>query len=108
MQQSELLSEFYRAYAWWLDAGAPLDMGFYRNHGLCNSLRVWANRNAQLGYKNLHDELIEQFRQAGLDTHYPFNCGDRIYYLIECGDRNFNPRCHINEQRIKWVRDYAQ
>jgi hypothetical protein len=103
MPQSESLTEFYRAYLWWLEAGASEEMGFSRHHGLCGALRQWANRNDQLGYRALHDEMIAQFMKHTTSFLHPFHTFAQEYNReVDRGE------AHLNVDRIKWVKDHAR
>lgn len=102
--QSELLTQFYRAYAGWLDAGAPrLPLTiFSRDSGLCRNLRLWLNNVGKLDYyRSLRREMEEQF--SPMNVLYPFNGNSWAYQ-----NEREAEKCHLNEQRIKWVRDHAQ
>jgi hypothetical protein len=102
-RQSELLTQFYRAYAAWLDAGAPKEMGFSRHHGLCGALRQWANRHAQVEYRNLGNELQAQFMKLSTSFLHPFHELSSQYNLE--ADRG---ACHRNPKRIAWAREHAK
>jgi hypothetical protein len=101
--QSELLTQFYRAYFWWIQAGAHKDMGFSRYYGLCGALREWANRNAQVEYRQLSDEMRMQFAWEELYLLHPFHETAQQYNTEV--DRG---AAHLNLKRIKWVKDHAQ
>lgn len=111
--QSELLTQFYRAYAGWLDDGAPQAVQiFQRDAGLCGNVMSWA---AAIGKDGLHrkllrDELRMQLKHAGMDMDYPFSpadapCGPHHYYHSIEQTRLI---CHLNPKRIEWVRDHAK
>ena len=98
---TEELKAFYKAYAAWLDAGAVNNGVFTRCTGLCFALHKWAGDK---GYslRALRLELKAQLIDAGLDSGYPFNCGERDYD-VECDDETI----HLNPVRIAWVRKHA-
>lgn len=107
-KQSETLTEFYRAYAAWLDIGAPKGKPFQRCWGLCTNLHEWLagaesrDYNAYTEDYNAYTEMLEQFQEAGLDTRHPFNRTGDAYF--KWSDKNTQ---HLNPKRIKWVRDHA-
>lgn len=91
---SEQLKAFYKAYAAWLDAGAPQCFPFKRHEGLCYNLRKWSDCNEELS-----GELLDQFVDADLDWEYPFD-GNWDNYS---GD----DYKHLNPARVSWVRKHA-
>jgi hypothetical protein len=102
-KQSELLTQFYRAYFEWVNNGAPEQNPFSRYHGLCGALRQWANRNAQLEYPKLKDELLAQFMKETTSFLHPFHTFAQEYNReVDRGE------AHLNLDRIKWVKDRAQ
>jgi hypothetical protein len=110
--QSELLTKFYRAYAAWIDDGAPEILVFTRQHGLCHNLKTWLRAVdgvviPQTWYE-LDQEMRKQFRQARLHETFPFNRGDRMYYQIEQNTVASGPQCHSNANRLSWVNEHAQ
>lgn len=98
---SKQLKAFYKAYAAWLDAGAVNKGAFTCCTGLCFALHKWAGDK---GYdlRALRLELKAQFIDAGLDSSYPFNRGERDYD-VECDDGTI---C-LNPARVAWVRKHA-
>jgi hypothetical protein len=102
-EQSELLTQFYRAYLQWLEGGAREDlMQFSRYHGLCGALRQWANRNAQIEYPDLKEELTQQFMGYCTLFWHPFNQTTQHYNReVDRGE------AHRNPARIQWVKDHA-
>lgn len=105
MKQSELLTEFYLAYADWLDAGAPDEKPFYRSGGLCWMLSHYLSCHGipRKERGQLANELEDQFEAAGLNHLFPFNDGEDGFSNEEETDT-----MHLNSRRIKWVRDHAQ
>lgn len=105
VQMIEEIRGFYCAYQEWLDLGAPEWKPFYRTAGLCHNLtRYLKLRGLQ---KNndivaIQREMYAQFVEAGLDRLYPFN-ESRGDYALECKFK----KCHVNERRVKWVREHA-
>ena len=97
--QSKELTQFYREYKAWLDAGAPIGEPFQRYTGLCDALEgsLWYD----VILMGLLDELKLQFSDEGLDELYPF------------GKENFISRVeletqHLDPLRIKWVEDHLK
>jgi len=99
MKQSKELTEFYRAYLAWVEAGAVYSGGFSVRYGLCNNLAKYFH------YSNyvLCCELADQFEEAGLEHTLPFN-GDSHEYFYETN----SGACHLNPKRIQWVRDHCK
>lgn len=100
VNQSKELTEFYRAYAKWLDEGAPHMQPFVRDDGLCINIRK------MVGYRfGLRAEMQEQFIQhMGKPMFYPFNVSKSCRpYLVEANAYE----CHLNPARIQWVRDHC-
>jgi hypothetical protein len=101
--QSELLTQFYQAYAGWLDAGAPEGIIFSRQRGLCWSAVEWISATGKTGTDALLEEMDHQFVAAGLDPTFPFNNGS----VQQFGREKVTNSKHLNEQRIQWVREHA-
>lgn len=103
-KQSERLTQFYRAYAAWVDDGAPFIPVFTRNSGLCRNLRLWS-RAIGLGNQiifDLSNEMRNQFLAARRNDSYPFD-GHPLAYERDKAEQ----KLHLNEHRIKWVREHA-
>lgn len=96
------LTDFYRDYAAWLDAGAPRNDIFFKRYGLCFCLRRWLEANGVREYLKCDMDL--QFIEAGLDPFFPFNDGEVKGYQKE----NKNHSCHLNPARVAWVREHAK
>ena len=110
MQQSNLLTQFYQAYAAWLDDGALDNVVFSRAHGLCTNLMRWCTVTDQeiRILRDLHRELGDQFFQARMSELVPFN-KDIVHYHIEQGDGGLRQAaCHLNRKRIEWVMQHAK
>lgn len=95
------LSEFYKAYSDWIDAGAPESEPFSRRSGLCGSIFLYAAMN---GYPVSERSALllvmrVQFIKAGLNRDYPFNSQEKPY-LVESA----RGLIHTNSDRIAWVR----
>lgn len=108
MPQSQYLTDFYREYLAWVDAGAGDHPAFNRSAGLCLNLvhhARWLNIDHEGRFL---DEMEAQFEQGGLNKVYPFNLGEysvaRQSYLDECRLKS----CYTNEARLKWVRQHVQ
>lgn len=118
MQLERSLKNFYRAYAAWLEAGAPEKnenpYRFDRGFGLCSNVTIFFTENVNgedvydvtEGYNALR-QMKDQFVFAGLDSNTPFNkpaWGYGENYFSESFDR----RCYLNESRIEWVKSHAE
>ena len=95
-KQSEKLTQFYQAYAQWLDDGAPQDAPFTRTCGLCYNLRKSSKS------LKLLKEMWEQFTSAGLHEDWPFHNS-----FIEYDQEGNADKCHLNPKRNAWVREHA-
>lgn len=93
---SKTLKEFYRAYATWLDFGAPNFKPFSRASGLCTNLYNFSKNH------DVINEMKFQFNAAGLDPNYPFG-GEDDYV-----DRSAARQQHLNPKRIEWVKAHAE
>lgn len=91
-----MLKAFYQAYAAWLDAGAPSLEPFSRHSGLCGNLTRFTD-----DWHPVLDEMVAQFKAAGLDYEYPFSSEDDYYVQCHYGTQ------HLNTERIEWVRKHA-
>jgi hypothetical protein len=103
--QSKLLTQFYRAYTGWLDAGAPDQIVFTRSRGLCTNLINWV-RTIDLDLSDrlkVNKEMRHQFLAARRDESYPFDGHPDVYTRTMT-----EGSCYLNEHRIKWVREHAQ
>lgn len=96
------LTDFYRDYAAWMDSGAPNGDVFRQNRGLCTCLSRWCAANGINEYLNV--DMNWQFVSANLDSIYPFNGGDHQGYSREVRKN----ACHLNPERIAWVREHAK
>lgn len=102
--QSKELTEFYQAYATWLDDGAPEGQVFSRKDGLCDNLYEYCtSKGMRRLWAELDAEMMEQFSAAGLHSIYPFNHGRSASY---CSASNHD-RHYLNPRRIAWVKAHA-
>lgn len=102
--QSELLTQFYRSYAAWLDDEAPKRVIFLRDRGLCGNLQAWTRAIGLSGtpLKALRNEMARQFEAVHLNPDYPFSL------FIEYEAEKTAERCHQNLKRIEWVMNHAR
>lgn len=100
IQQSCELAEFYKAYAAWLEADAPVwnENNFDRGRGLCSNMTIFG-----LGQSCLL-EMMRQFEDSGLCRSYPFSNGHFSNYFIEANAEH----CHLNHNRRQWVFAHAK
>jgi hypothetical protein len=103
--QSKLLTQFYRAYTGWLDAGAPDQIIFTRSHGLCTNLVNWAQATELdlVDRLKVNDEMRKQFVEARRNEWYPFDGHPDVYTRTV-----MEGSCYLNGHRIKWVREHAE
>lgn len=97
--QSEELTAFYRAYAEWLDDGAPNGQPFFRSFGLCSALDEFLGRTKKKW--QIKHEMLQQFEAAGLHANYPFGYAE-YYRRMEKGT------VYLQSKRVKWVREHAK
>lgn len=97
--QSSKLTQFYRAYQAWLDAGAPQHQPFYREVGLCENLGKYLHYSEP----DILDEMLEQFRKRLKKIKYPFNKNGEDYMAEACGLKSY-----LNKKRLEWVKEHTQ
>lgn len=103
MQES--LKQFYRDYLEWVNSGAITnDEPFTRHCGLCVSLISWCYMQdvSSLDLQMLKHEMKKQFIDASLNPAYPFGGVELYKSETLCG------MCHMNEQRMNWVKKHAK
>lgn len=103
--QSELLTQFYKDWLAWVDAGASMKhQTFQRITGLCGALNFWCLKNklTTTEYIEIGQVMYEQFKGAGLNAYCPFDNGHGAYF-----DSADQGTCHENPKRIQWVRDHV-
>ncbi len=95
------LSEFYKAYSDWIDAGAPESEPFSRMVGLCGCVCLYLRSKDCNSHVRESVLLLmrKQFIKAGLDLDYPFNNQDNSYYV-----ESIDGLIHTNKSRIAWVK----
>ena len=109
--QSEYLTQFYQAYAAWLDAGAPnndVEEGMSRYYGLCSNLFWYCRRSSLLdsAIDVTEMELRSQFRNAPSgEVTLPFNRYEDAMSAYH--DEKNMGLCHTNTRRVQWVRDHC-
>ena len=105
-KQSEELTEFYYAYAEWIDKGAPKSNLFSCQDGLCAAIFYYYDGDFGL-YQPVRSEMRQQFYRAKLDTNYPFNHEGCSLTAKRAFDSEMRDQaCHLNPKRTKWVRDH--
>jgi hypothetical protein len=99
---SELLKNFYLAYAAWLDDGTQDETVFSKANGLCSNLRWYCDyvETSDAEWFCVKGELVDQFIDAGLNKTYPFDLDGFAY---EKSGQQY--KCHLKPRRIQWVRD---
>lgn len=115
--QSEVLSNFYKAYLSWVVAGAneQNEWRFDPHCGLCSNLGNFCYSKGQSITPNeevaAQYEMSQQFRDAEMDSLYPFHRkkGGNLFRASE----QFRQDCdaaihHRKETRMQWVRDHAK
>jgi len=98
---SPQLDGFYLSYLSWITDGAPAHDIFTRCNGLCDNYRdYFRSLYRDRGATDALSEMVQSFRNAGLDRLYPFNHGSPYAFSEECNME----LAHENPQRIEWVR----
>lgn len=100
--QSEALTRFYQAYLAWVEEGAPVENyhNFMRGYGLCVNINRYMDSYGIT--QDLQEEMMQQFKAAGLSVSYPFS---------QCHTYNLEKglgTCYRNNNRMAWVRVHAQ
>lgn len=95
MKQSKEIIQFYREIDQWIKAGCLRNVVFQKSIGLCDSVTWWTGDDDLL--ESMTDELVEQFKAAGLDVRYPF--GDDY---IERSEERTMYQC---PKRLQWIAD---
>lgn len=96
------LMDFYRDYLAWIDAGALNDSphGFSRGIGLCGNIWFWTWDNNMTAASI--DLMSESFKNAGLDSKYPFES------IWEHSQGIRKGTLYLNHKRIAWVRNQVR
>ena len=91
------LTDFYKAYSDWIDAGAQESETFSRRVWLCGSLCLYlTSKGCRLPVMDMTLQLMKsQFIKAGLSRDYQFNNSDNSYCL-----ESINGEIHTNKNRI--------
>lgn len=101
IQQSGNLTAFYLAILEWIETGESV-FDFNKATGLCSNTYRFVGRDQNSQAKQLIEEMVFQFRDAGLSQLLPFN-----------NDSNDDPDYHDeldkyqNPKRLQWVKDHA-
>lgn len=95
IQSSQLLHDFYRAYADWLISGG--DGQFSCVNGLCANLFDYCDRKG-VGSAQALNEMHVQFVTAGMNEKLPFNTS-----VTDFDAESADGKCHLNTARRKWV-----
>lgn len=95
IQSSQLLHDFYRAYADWLICGG--DGQFSCVNGLCANLFDYCDRKG-VGSAQALNEMHVQFVTAGMNEKLPFNTS-----VTDFDAESADGKCHLNTARRKWV-----
>lgn len=105
-KQSEELTNFYSAYAAWLNNGAPKSNLFSWRDGLCAAIFYYYDGCFNL-YQPVRSEMRQQFYRAKLNTNYPFHYEGSSLKAKHAFDQEvLDQACHLNPKRTKWVRDH--
>jgi len=96
---SPTLRSFYKDMQAWITSGMQ-GRDLRRYFGLCDNLLRNCNNGQER--EDLLNELQAQFKDARLDTDYPFN-QNREEFLHD-SNRNFN---YLNPARLAWVQRFS-
>lgn len=103
--RKEILRHFYVDMQNWIEQGKPSrgQFDFAKEVGLCYNLRQWVRKLRIVRYELLAlQELTQSFREAGLDTVYPFNRGPGAYDDDEIFGNHYN-----NPARLNWIKKHS-
>lgn len=101
-QLRTLYAEFCRDMLEWIQGGKNYahPHSFSERVGLCSNLLDWGDLEHIAALCEYQKNL---FRDAGLDTVWPFD-GTREVYR----DSNHGAGLYTNEARLQWLRDHAE
>ena len=102
------LKAFYKAYAAWLDVGAPEGEPFTRAKGLCWTVSVYVQDTFGGGRgEPAVQDMMQALIAADLDGTLPFNNSDGYIKGYGYGSECYLGTCHLNPKRAEWVRKHA-
>ena len=107
-----ILKQFYKDLQAWINAGFPVHRSFKIDRAVCSQLIAYTKDAGHYGY--IHDvtceELKREFREAGLDTVYPFNpVPGNENDLGKSFDEEFaRETFYFNEARLNWIWEHSK
>ena len=107
-----ILKQFYKDLQAWIDAGFPVHRSFKIDRAVCSQLRAYTKDAGYYDYicGVTCGELKREFREAGLDTGYPFNPVSEeennkgLTFDKEWTDETF----YFNEARLNWIWEHSK
>lgn len=106
VNQSRLLSKFYKELSTWIAFGCPVESVFNSAYGLCDNLCDWLYEHAKLhpidsiDRQDLQAELRYQLKVEFGYTNYPFNNDDSNLYAEEKNK-------YTNQARLDWIAEHT-
>ena len=107
-----ILKQFYKDLQAWINAGFPVHPSFRIERAMCSQLMTYTKNAGHYGYIRdvTCEELKREFREAGLDTVYPFNpVAKNEPDLGKSFDEEFACETfYFNEARLNWIWEHSK
>ena len=111
-QAKAILKQFYKDLQAWIDAGFPVHRSFKIERAVCAQLIAYTKDAEHYGYIRdvTCEELKREFREAGLDTVYPFNpVAENEQDLGKSYDKEYiYETFYENEARLNWIKEHSK
>ena len=111
-QAKAILKQFYKDLQAWINAGFPVHRSFKIERAVCSQLIAYTKDAGHYGYIRdvTCEELKREFREAGLDTIYPFNpVAENEHDLGKSFDEEFACETfYFNEARLNWINEHSK
>ena len=112
IKAKEILKQFYKDLQAWIDAGFPVHRSFKIEHAVCSQLIAYTKDAGYYGYIRdvTCEELKREFREAGLDTIYPFNpvAGNEPDLGKSYNEEFARETFYFNEARLNWIWEHSK
>ena len=112
IKAKEILKQFYKDLQAWIDAGFPVHRSFKIERAVCSQLIAYIKDAGHYGYIRdvTREELKREFREAGLDTIYPFNqVPENENDLGKSYNKEFaRETFYFNEARLNWIWEHSK
>ena len=107
-----ILKQFYKDLQAWIDAGFPVHRSFKIEYAVCSQLIAYTKDAGYYGYIRdvTCEELKREFREAGLDTIYPFNpvAGNEPDLGKSYNEEFARETFYFNEARLNWIWEHSK